>query len=329
MTHNNVGDQSDDYLDRLSEQVLGAPRQFTSREIAESAQVPIFRARKFWRALGFANVADDEREFTRTDAEALTLLLRLVSDGILDESQALQLTRLIGRTSAQLARSYADIVLEPLGRSIDPLTDTDSTAQLADRSLSDLQSLLVYSWRRQVAAALDRIRPTSERTRTVTVGFADLVAFTQLSRQLSDDELTDLVSRFEERSANVITGQRGRLIKSLGDGVLFVAKPADAADIALRIVENVSRRRVPGIRVGLEYGPVIGFGGDIFGDTVNLASRLTALAEPNSVMIGERLAEMLAGLPDYEVEPVAPVEVRGYGLITPAVLRKSGAHAPK
>ncbi|HET6736266.1 adenylate/guanylate cyclase domain-containing protein [Mycobacterium sp.] len=200
---------------------------------------------------------------------------------------------------------------------------------MAGRSLSDLEALLTYSWRRQVAAELHRLRPGSERT-TTTIGFADLVDFTRLSRQLSDGELTALVSRFEERSGNVITAHGGRLIKSLGDEVLFVADaPRAAADIALHFVENVRRRNIPGIRVGLEYGPVITHGGDIYGDTVNLASRLTQVAQPNHILVGPQLAAVLAVLPEFDVESVGMTEVRGFGLIEPAALRRPGTRRTK
>ncbi|NUR93570.1 MAG: adenylate/guanylate cyclase domain-containing protein, partial [Nonomuraea sp.] len=73
------------------------------------AGVPVYRARRLWRALGFANVADDAREFTDADVDALRTLLRLVGDGIYDEETMLLVARSLGRSTARLAESQAQL----------------------------------------------------------------------------------------------------------------------------------------------------------------------------------------------------------------------------
>jgi adenylate cyclase len=84
----------------VAEAFLREPRRYTSHQVAEMAGVPVYRARRFWRALGFANVADDAVEFTDSDVEALKTLLGMVSDGVYDEEHVLLIARSLGRATA-------------------------------------------------------------------------------------------------------------------------------------------------------------------------------------------------------------------------------------
>ncbi|WP_237394151.1 adenylate/guanylate cyclase domain-containing protein [Mycobacterium paraintracellulare] len=301
---------------------MGARREFTSYEIAAAADVPVYRARRFWRALGLANPEEGAAEFTAADGDALRSLLLLISDGILDESHALHITRSLGGSTARVARAFVEAMLDPLPPDADGAERKFAvgTEELI-RALSDMESLLVYSWRRQVTAALPVLQRRGPRS-SIAVGFADLVSFTHLSRQLSDGELTSLVTRFEERAGNLITAYGGRIVKSIGDEVFFAAdSPSVAATIAHRIAENVKRRRIPGIRIGVEYGPVITHGGDLFGDTVNLASRLTAMAAPNQIVVGPSMMAALATVAGFEIHPLPVTDVKGFGSMTPGVLK--------
>ncbi|BCO81768.1 adenylate cyclase [Mycobacterium paraintracellulare] len=313
------------HTEPLTDAILGAPREFTSYEIAAAADVPVYRARRFWRALGLANPEEGAAEFTAADGDALRRLLLLISDGIVDESHALHITRSLGGSTARVARAFVEAMLDPLPPDADGAERTFAvgTEELI-RALSDMESLLVYSWRRQVTAALPVLQRRGPRS-SIAVGFADLVSFTHLSRQLSDRELTSLVARFEERAGNLITAYGGRIVKSIGDEIFFAAdSPSVAATIAHRIAENVKRRRVPGIRIGVEYGPVITHGGDLFGDTVNLASRLTAMAAPNQIVVGPSMMAALATVAGFEIQPLPVTDVKGFGSVTPGVLKACG-----
>jgi adenylate cyclase len=276
-------------------------REFTSSEVSEAVGIPMYKARRYWRGLGFANVPDGDREFTHFDIDALSTLLDMVNDGVLNESQAVALTRTLGRSAARLANSVAEGMSQLLDTSEiagDPLGS--ALREVSDRLLPGIEELLIYSWRRHFAVAMKRRQSHVSASGPVTIGFADLVAFTRLSRQLSDHELAQLVRRFESRVADLVTSHGGRVIKSLGDEVLFAAdEPSIAADIAIDLTEKVSRRSIPGIRVGLEFGSVVHHAGDVFGDTVNLASRLTAMAEPNAIVIGPALSNALSLLTAY------------------------------
>jgi adenylate cyclase len=188
--------------------------------------------------------------------------------------------------------------------------------------------LLVYSWRRHLAAAVGRIEAfaaTDEETLTeATVGFADLVSFTALSNELDEHELGELVEIFESRCADVISGHNGRVIKTLGDSVLFLeSDPVEAIDIALDIIAVVGRdERLPDVRLGLATGPVILRMGDVYGPPVNLAARFTGVARRNRVIIDERTAELLPA-EDFETRPLPARPLRGFGDVEPITVRRT------
>jgi adenylate cyclase len=158
------------------------------------------------------------------------------------------------------------------------------------------------------------------------VGFADLVSFTRLVRRLSERDLARVVQRFEALASDIITAHGGRVIKTVGDEVLFVAiGAAPAAAIALDLVEAMALDDVlPDVRVGMASGRVISRLGDVFGTTVNLASRLTAVAKPRSVLVDGGLAASLASMSGFEMTPLRRRTLRGIGPVTPWALRRAG-----
>lgn len=312
--------------DGLTEAFLREHRRYTSHQVADMAGVPVYRARKFWRALGFANVADDAVEFTDSDVEALRTLLGMVSKGVYDEEHVLLMARSLGRATARLAESQAELGAEALDQAGVPLAERPRAwTRRARRVVPDLERLLVYAWRRQLAAAAGRLVDQEKSAVRLAVGFADLVGFTRLSRQITEIELAGLVDAFEGRSADVVTSSGGRVVKTLGDSVLFVAgKAHDAAEIGLRLIETHKKvRGMPELRVGLAVGPVIGRMGDVFGTTVNLASRLTALAHPGTILADPELAEELVGDRAFQLRRVDRLTVRGLGELVPFTVTRS------
>lgn len=318
----------DSAADRLTEAFLRQPRRYTSHQVAAEAGVPVYRARRFWRALGFANVADEAVEFTDADIEALRTLIALIGDGVYDEDHMLLVARSLGRAAARLAESQAELGAESLDQAGVPMTERASAWRLrADRVVPDLEQLLVYTWRRQLAAAAGRMVDQEAGAVRLAVGFADLVGFTRLSRQIAETDLAALVERFESRSADIVTFVGGRVVKTLGDSVLFITETAHAAaDIALRMMSAHERDRLsPPLRVGLAIGPVIARMGDVFGTTVNLASRLTALAPVGHVLGDPAVAGELYGDAAFTLRPFERVTVRGVGPLVPSILTRGDA----
>jgi len=199
-------------------------------------------------------------------------------------------------------------------------------ADIAD----DLEPILIYAWRRHLSAAISRMVTDAEPTEnqpgvTRSVGFADLVAFTGLVSRLSERELARMVQRFEALTSDVVTAHGGRVIKTVGDEVMFVAVGmAPAAAIALDLVEAMAEDDLlPDVRVGVASGRVISRLGDVFGTTVNRASRLTAVAQPRTVLVDEVIAASLATTSGFEMSPMRRRILRGIGPVTPWVLRRA------
>jgi adenylate cyclase len=326
----------EDVVDDVVERVLGAPRTLRREELAEQAGVSLAESRRLWRAMGFADVGDAVA-FTEADLDALRLLDGLVQRGLLDRDTSVDVTRALGQTTSRLADWQADTFGRMLVRSgvldlEDPLGpgSADRLREEVDRLLPVLERLLAYSWRRQLAAAVERALADAEadgdvETGHLTVGFADQVGFTRLSRQLTESDLAALVGRFEARSADIVVSAGGRVIKTLGDEILFVsADPAAAAEAALRLLtEHEADEEMPRLRIGLATGVVITRRGDVFGTTVNLASRLTAVARPDTVLVDSVTADLLHDDPAWRLRPLPPRAVRGIGLVRPVSLQRA------
>jgi adenylate cyclase len=166
-------------------------------------------------------------------------------------------------------------------------------------------------------------------TRTVVVGFADLVGFTAISQQLNEHELAAMVDRFEALAYEHIPERGGRVVKMIGDEVMFsVESAAAAAEMALALVEAfASDPALPDVRAGLALGPTLSWEGDLFGNTVNLASRLVNLARPGTVLISDELGYELEAQGIFELRHLRPLSLKGIGRVRAWVLRRRPVRA--
>ena len=283
----------------------------TLAEAAEETGIPAPLVRRLWRSLGFAIPAADESVFTDTDLDALRLMQQGVESGVLDADSEVRLARAVGQTMARLADWQVSTLAIELPESVQ------------DR----FEQLLVYVWRRHLGAAAARhaalVEPGEQQSVTITVGFADIVQFSALSNELGDDRIGDLVEIFETRASDTVTHQGGRVIKTLGDAVLFVADDAvTAMDIAHGIIDVIGvDARMPDVRLGLATGPVILRFGDVFGPPVNLAARLTGIARRNRVITDDATAQKLP-VERYETRALTARPVRGFGVLEPIAVRR-------
>lgn len=314
--------------DSLIDQVLGAPRTMTRAEVAEAAGMSLEDARQYWRAMGFADVGESVA-FTEQDLEALRAVHRLVASGVVQRAEAIEIVRSLGQTTSRMAEWQTGTLARLLARQGEIPDEgvlreahVEKVAELTAALLPSLQNMLTYAWRRQLAAAIQRNVDTAadgdeEDAGLMCVGFADLVGFTRLTRRLPDDRLADLVTSFETDSADVVAATGARLVKTLGDEVMFVAEEPDQAAetaLALHAAHGVGED-VPQLRVGLSFGDVVLRMGDVYGSTVNLASRLTALARPGSTLVDDACAKELLGDPRFQVRALRPRPLRGLGLV--------------
>lgn len=308
--------------------LLGGPRRYTRNQVTEAAGVSLDRARRLWLAMGFAEVGDDDVVFTDGDVEALRVWDTLVAGGAIPQDKEVTLARTIGQTLSRLAEWQAQEVMARIRQL--GVTGTDEqvagATQLATALLPVVERLQSYTWRRHLAAATGRLlmSPSDELSaQNLVVGFADIVGYTSTTRHADADELTALLESFEENASETIVSQHGRIVKTVGDEVLFVVDdPADAADIALCLTDpEREARNLPTLRVGMAMGRVLSRFGDVYGSVVNLAARLTALARPGNTLVDKELAEALRDDDRYVLRARRPTAVRGYHHLRSWVLR--------
>ncbi len=120
-----------------------------------------------------------------------------------------------------------------------------------------------------------------------SVGFADLVDSTAWTQQLELPALSSALSTFDSTASEIVAGLGGRVVKLIGDGVMFAAEdPITATEIALRLVEAFAQHEtLPPLRAGIATGDVLARDGDFSGAVVNLASRAVNVARPSSVLV--------------------------------------------
>ncbi len=307
----------------FEEGLLGGQRKYTRLQVAEAAGVSPDRTHRLWAAMGFASVGDDDVVFTDGDIEALRVWKVLLESGAFDPGAELSAARTIGQAVSRLAEWQ---VQEVMARVRDANGTEDDVAQLASVLLPVIEGLQSYVWRRHLAAAAGRLlsdSPAEMSTQTMAVGFADIVGFTSTTRHANIEELTTLLEGFEENAAEAIAEFHGRVVKTVGDEVLFVADTAvDAARIAVRLADP--RREddgLPTLRVGMAKGPVLSRFGDVYGSVVNVAARLTALARPGKILVDRTIAAELADVEEFRLRSRRPVAVRGFSRLRSWSLR--------
>jgi adenylate cyclase len=311
----------------LERELLGGERRYTRADVSRLAGVDLDTARTLWRALGFADVDDDNVAFTDRDVEALRAVHGLVEMGIIDDRTQVAVTRALGQSMARLAEWQLATITAALAGN--EQLETEDATEAATRLVPVMERLIGYVWRRQLAASAGRELSGGRDVvaGNIAVGFVDLVGFTWLTRQVSGDELEEVVDHFEATAFDTVAEFGGRVIKTVGDEVMFAAdEPAVAAQIAVALAERVAEvPGLPNVRIGVAYGAVVSRLGDVYGEPVNIASRLTSIARPGSVLVDRELATALDGDDSWRLRRVRPRPVRGYALLQAFRLQSSAA----
>ena len=291
-------DDLSEALDVVERYLLGDAPSLTSIEVSEQSGVPLEIAQELWRLLGFPHQPDDAVAFTPADVQALRYTHDLVKLGILSPDRQAALVRTWGRSFARLAEWQTTLLTDVALGSPDPV---QQVTELASEVLPRVEALQAYVWRRHLASAGNRLMASDAAgsdTSRLAVAFVDIVGFTSRSKELTEPELVDWLEYFEAECSGLVVDHGGRVIKNIGDEVLFVVDdPAAAADAALVMTARGSDPddRFPEVRAGLAYGDVVSRLGDVYGPTVNIASRLTSIARPGSVLIDRGAHDALTG----------------------------------
>ncbi len=226
------------------------------------------------------------------------------------------LGRGMARFSEALRTLSADLIMQP-GSDEHELAHRFATVAQEQLPLTRdwLQHVFTMHFRqmlRNEAVTLQERTTGRGDARTQAIAFADLVGFTELGESASSEELGDVASRLQRLAGDVVQSPV-RLVKTIGDAVMLVSpEPKDMLETALELVERAeATEEIPALRAGIAYGPAVNQWGDWFGSTVNLASRLTARARPDSVLTTEEVREAV-GEDGYKWSSAGPKKLKGF-----------------
>jgi len=264
---------------------------------------------RFRSALGIPVPDPDEKLGTDADVEAARAMKRFLELG-LPEDGMLQVARTIGMGTARIAEANRELIIRTLTQPGDTERDLAHRFAAAAKHMLPLagptvvyalQAHLLEQIRRDVIAATALASGEIGGAVDLTVCFADLVEFTRLGEEIAPEELGMVAGRLEEM-ASAVAEPPVRFVKTIGDEVMLVSpepEPMVAAALALIAAAEAEGQQFPWLRAGIASGPTLPQSGDYYGRAVNLASRLTNVARPGSVVLDEATKELAGDAFDY------------------------------
>jgi adenylate cyclase len=280
------------------ERSLAGDADLSGREVADRAGVPIDAAVKIWRALGLPVDDVDEPLFTRQEVAALRLLAALRS--VFTDDDLIEGASVVGRAMAEVSAAAIELFRRRLTppyveAGLDDLEISLRLAAIADLLVPPFGPLLEVVLRRHLAMTtsaeavlrLDESGKLSATQRDLSIAFADLVGFTSATERLSALEVAELVSRLLRAAEEALPARGARIVKGIGDAVMFTARdPVSCCRAAADLLNAAARDpRLPAARAGIAHGPVLRAYADYFGRTVNIAARLCDAAHSGEVLL--------------------------------------------
>ncbi|HLG92747.1 MAG TPA: adenylate/guanylate cyclase domain-containing protein [Acidimicrobiales bacterium] len=272
---------------------------------------------ELWKTLGVDVSVPETLRFSELDA-ALTRSL-CAPDNFGDRGGD-ELLRVVGQALAQVAEAAVSFYVQDVEPHL--LQDDLPTVDLAQHQAHAATKALEIGdglgalFRHHLMDAISRQRTTQVDQKDpvvsrLAVGFVDLVGFTAMSHELSSRQLSQFVVDFEARAFRTTAESNARVVKHVGDEVMFVAFTADqACRVALDLVSEFTDVGVQP-RGGLAFGHVLSRHGDYYGPVVNLAARLADLAVPGEVLVAPEVAKT-ASSSAISFEPAGRRQLKGF-----------------
>jgi class 3 adenylate cyclase len=307
------------------------PQTFTLRTAAESIGVPVADVEHAWAILGLTIEDSDTPALSQADVDALATWVAMRAQ--LGQEATDGYMRVLGATVARLAEAVSSVIRTSaprlwLGDTGDELATARAYQEVAG-FVPRLGSMIDAIHRHHLVSTRTFIegveRGPSSASILCGVGFADLSGFTALTQTLTPAELSALLSEFGNAVSDVVHADGGRVVKFLGDAVMWVSpQPERLATAALDLVHH-PRAHEAGlqVRAGLAYGAILTLNGDYFGNAVNLAARLVAAASPGQILAS---AEVHEQLPNWPAIIQDPLQLKGFDApMTAYELGRSGS----
>jgi hypothetical protein len=300
--------------DRRIRPVVGL---LTLREAGARLETDPEHLLRVWRSFGLPDSGIDTPLLTDDDVEAFQTYVIVRS--FLGEETALGVTRVVGSSLARITEAVSaamrvgmdTIDVAVSGSEVVTARSYSQVTQLVPR----FGKMLDVMHRQHLEATRVHFEGMDIGDRAAFrcgVGFADLSGFTHMSSHLALGELSQVLTFFEEAAAETVLNCGGRIVKFLGDAVMFVAaNPGDLARIAADLVRHPRAAAAQiDVRAGIAYGRVLAQDGDYFGTPVNLASRLVSVAQPGEVLADDELVQALGTT--WDSEAGEPLTLRGF-----------------
>lgn len=272
---------------------------YTAAEVEERTGIPARLMLRIRRLAGLPDAGEDDRVFSEEDVEVARSTRTFLEAG-LSEDAITELTRVMGEGMARVAASTAAVFVEAFLHAGDSEADAaERFSGLAEQLIPPLEPVFMAAFKGHLREAIRRGMISRAQLETGAVGtdatlavcFADVVGFTRLGSQVEVQELGKVAQGLAELAAEV-TESPVRLVKTIGDAAMFVSADAvPLVGVALKLVDAMEEADLPTLRAGVALGPALQRAGDVFGHSVNLASRVTGIAHPGSVLCTEEIYE--------------------------------------
>lgn len=276
--------------------IASDPVRYRAIEAAEQSGLPVGTMEKLWRAAGFS--WPDPSTLSFSDSDMILFSSFALASEIFGEDATLHFTRAMGVAMARVGHAAVSLFLVTTAEELRDRSDAERRAayELAVASFNLLPPVLERLFRLHAFRAVERWREqraSGERydVQSLSVGFVDLVGFTEQTRDLRPERLADLIVRFEADAYESVTASGGEVVKLIGDEVMFVAEDADAASLVALALSDAYAGGEVTPRGGIAFGSVLARGGDFYGPIVNVASRLTGLAVPGEILVTTELRD--------------------------------------
>ncbi|MGE2817408.1 adenylate/guanylate cyclase domain-containing protein [Mycobacterium heidelbergense] len=287
-----------------------------------------------WGLLGLTIAGPDVPVLSQADVEALSTWVALKA--VVGEDGAFGLLRVLGAAMARLAEAEGTMIRAGTPDIQMNYTHDELATAQAYRAVAEfiprIGALIDVVHRHHLISArtyFEGVLLGTSASVICGIGFADLSGFTALTQALTPAQLSLLLTEFGGTVADVVHADGGRLVKFIGDEVMWVsASPEQLVTTAVDLVEH-PRAREEGlhVRAGLAYGSVLATNGDYFGNPVNLAARLVAAAAPRQILADSALHDEL---PDWPAVAHGPLTLKGFDEPVSAFeLRGKGGGGPR
>jgi len=295
----------------------GTPR-LTARELAAQAGLDLATLLQVAGAAGLATDDPDAPMYRPEDVE--TFRLYVTSSEIFGEEAVLEFTRTMGTALASIADAATALFGINVVARFDELgLDLVERAKVSEAASMMLRlrvpGVIETLFFHHVEAAIQRAvesSSTEQRTARLAVAFVDIVESTMLVQRLPPDVLAEALGTFEQLATEVVASRQGRVVKTLGDEVMFVVTDAAAAcGAALALRDAVAEdERLPGVRGAVAYGDLVRGYGDFYGTEVTAAARAAKVADAGTIVTTRAVCEAVRE--GFTFTSIGPRELRGF-----------------